>query len=259
MRTVKIIFIFLAVNLLYINMSLSFERKEETINYLKRMYNNSLLSSIDKLVQKADLIIYGEIISVEKENRKEYAVIQVKEFYKGWSSLLVVMKKRGVYSSHLTMGTKGIFFLSERDKRIYQIVTNRYSFLMLQENDLYCNNLRINFEEYIMHLKKIIASQPKTEEEKKQEAAVEIAKQKAIQLGYDIKNMVIDIDSKNTIWKRYSLNNKDPEVIEKLGNKEYWAIHFELKEINIHDGDLWVFVDKDSGEVLYTLKGGGGN
>ena len=93
--------------------------------------------------------------------------------------------------------------------------------------------------------------------------AIEIANEEAIKLGYDIKSMDIKITKYNTPWNEYiPKDSKSEYIIErlnKLKNKEYWAVYYyyDFKKIGMiyKGGDLCIFVDAKTGEIITTYRG----
>lgn len=91
-----------------------------------------------------------------------------------------------------------------------------------------------------------------------QEKALEIANNKAIELGYDISEMNIKIDKDHAEWDNYvksgPISKYDMELLKKLEGKKYWIVRYIPKKIQF-GGDLLVFIDKNSGEVISFLQG----
>jgi hypothetical protein len=94
------------------------------------------------------------------------------------------------------------------------------------------------------------------------EKVIEIAKQAARDLGFDLKKMTMEADVNNTKWKEAfpSIEKAPGHIGKKVKDKKYWAIYFE--PISSSDpsvvqlgGDLWVFVDANTGEILTYWKG----
>jgi hypothetical protein len=95
--------------------------------------------------------------------------------------------------------------------------------------------------------------------------AVEISTGEANRLGYNTSLMNVTIDNNNTLWTKYSsslnlstgvsLLNEISEVKNRLKNRTFWAVHFGPKNIEQQGGDLWVFIDRNTGEVILYLKG----
>ncbi len=93
--------------------------------------------------------------------------------------------------------------------------------------------------------------------------AEEIANNEAVKLGYDVKTMVMKASHYNTPSNEYLPveNNEDyyADIRDKLKNKEYWAIYFRPDPEKVgkghKGGDLCVFLDASSGEILAVLRG----
>jgi hypothetical protein len=94
------------------------------------------------------------------------------------------------------------------------------------------------------------------------ERVIEIAKQAARDLGFDLKKMTIEADENNTKWKEEfaSIENAPGHIGKKVKDKKYWAVYFapippsDPNTVQM-GGDLWVFVDANTGEVLTYWKG----
>ncbi|HOW59357.1 MAG TPA: hypothetical protein PLO78_06515 [Candidatus Omnitrophota bacterium] len=104
------------------------------------------------------------------------------------------------------------------------------------------------------------------------EKIIEIAKAKAVERGYDIDSMKIIYDDSNEMFKKHlkrkgvSKYNKETnewkpvrgttpeEDRPKLKGKDYQTLYFGPKQM-MKGGDLWVFVDRKTGEVLDTVGG----
>ena len=94
------------------------------------------------------------------------------------------------------------------------------------------------------------------------EKVIEIAKKAARDLGFDLKKMTMEADENNTKWKKEfpSLENAPGHIGKKVKDKKYWAVYFEPfppSDPNTVQlgGDLWVFIDANTGEVLTYWKG----
>lgn len=92
--------------------------------------------------------------------------------------------------------------------------------------------------------------------------AIEIVNKELLKQGIDANQYKISADEKNSVWNSNFLSNdkfkKDnPAIIEKLGQKDYWAIKCHYKNnANLLGGERWFFVDKKTGEVIleFSLK-----
>ena len=89
-----------------------------------------------------------------------------------------------------------------------------------------------------------------------------IAGKEAGRLGYDIKQMSVSFDSYNSKWNDYlgTVHGAQPKqgiplsVKEKLENREYWAVYYAPLKM-MPGGDLWIFVDRQTGEIITTILG----
>jgi hypothetical protein len=99
--------------------------------------------------------------------------------------------------------------------------------------------------------------------------AVEIAKQQIAHSGLDVNEYSIEVDEDNKDWNEWlSMLGKSRDESNrrlrqqydaKLSGKSYWIINFVTKAkpgIVIKDGTTAVFVDRNTGEILMTLRGG---
>lgn len=92
------------------------------------------------------------------------------------------------------------------------------------------------------------------------EEAIGIANKEANRLGYNAAKMKIEIDEENTWWNSYiasspSFWEQHPHIQEKLHNRDYWAVFYGSQDRTRLGGDLWVFVDRASGEIIMAIKG----
>ena len=94
------------------------------------------------------------------------------------------------------------------------------------------------------------------------ETALEVAnvvfeKHKKNTTGYEF---IVKIDENNTIWNDYISNvpffEWNPQIEVKLNGRDYWAILYTInmdkKEFTIFDGELWVFVDRNTNELIMS-------
>ena len=90
-------------------------------------------------------------------------------------------------------------------------------------------------------------------------ALLEIAAKTAIKLGYEIDDREIRIDENKRLWNDYvslqpSFWDSHPFYKEKLEKRDYLPIYFG-SEFNQLGGDLWVFIDRKTGEIITYLRG----
>jgi len=92
------------------------------------------------------------------------------------------------------------------------------------------------------------------------EIAVKIANEELLKQGFDVTQKDIIVDKDNTLWNtRYLSDDKFKEsnqhIIKKLKNKNYWAIYYTPKRPQgLLGGEAWVFVDKNTGDVILLFK-----
>ena len=96
---------------------------------------------------------------------------------------------------------------------------------------------------------------PKYEEELSKEQIIEIATKEAEKEGLNLEWRTIIYDEGNKLWeeKVKTINKEMAPRYEFLKEENYQAVLFALKE-GLIGGDIWIFIDKVSGEVL-TLYG----
>ena len=82
-----------------------------------------------------------------------------------------------------------------------------------------------------------------------------IADAKAKELGYDIEQMSVSFDTYNSEWNDYLkfLGKTDRDIDERL-NQPYLAVYYAPLKMML-GGDLWVFIDRNTGEPIYHLAG----
>jgi hypothetical protein len=87
----------------------------------------------------------------------------------------------------------------------------------------------------------------------------QVADQEAVKLGYDINNMGVELDVANSQWKKYSAMQRGlPENISKISGKDFIAVYYfpiPSPDKVMLGGDLWVFLNRGSGEVITVLRG----
>ena len=86
-----------------------------------------------------------------------------------------------------------------------------------------------------------------------------IADKEAQTSGYDIERMGISLDIYNSTWREHLRTSERSgaigEIEGKLKDRQYWAVYYSpLKERQL-GGDIFVFVDRNTGEILGTLRG----
>ncbi len=76
---------------------------------------------------------------------------------------------------------------------------------------------------------------------------------KAKEAGYPLTNIRVVHDKGNMLFEEH-MKQTGGETLALKG-KDYQAVYFQPKDTAIKDGDMWVVVDRHSGEVLYHSKG----
>jgi hypothetical protein len=86
-----------------------------------------------------------------------------------------------------------------------------------------------------------------------------VADQEAKRLGYDVEQMSVSFDVYNSQWRDYlkSLEGAGgmPDIEAKLKDREPLAVYYApMKRFQL-GGDLWIFIDWNTGEVIETIRG----
>ncbi len=88
--------------------------------------------------------------------------------------------------------------------------------------------------------------------------AVTIANKEATRLGYNLNRIESSADAENSVWTHYLrqgvLRLRHLNLERKLASKRFWAIYYAPRQSQF-GGDLFVFVDKENGDVIDHLKG----
>jgi hypothetical protein len=88
---------------------------------------------------------------------------------------------------------------------------------------------------------------------------LDIADGEAQRLGYDIEHMSISFDIYNSKWSKYLHSMKElnalPKIQDKLKDRKFWAVYYAPLRKHVRGGDLWVFIDQDSGMIITTIRG----
>ena len=86
-----------------------------------------------------------------------------------------------------------------------------------------------------------------------------IADAEAKRLGYDIDRMGISFDVYNSRWNEMATNSAPDaapaDLLKRLGGRRYFAVYYSLMKEPMKGGDLFVFIDRSTSEVISTLQG----
>lgn len=93
--------------------------------------------------------------------------------------------------------------------------------------------------------------------------AIKIANEEAKQLGYDLEIMSVKATLYNTPWNEYlskdSIDEYSVERRDKLKNRRYWAVYYYLDPEKVgtryKGGDLCIFIDSTTGEIITDIRG----
>ena len=85
-----------------------------------------------------------------------------------------------------------------------------------------------------------------------------IADQVATKLDYDVEHMGVFLDFNNAHWNAFLQSRKAsgglPDLEVKLHEREYVSVYYIPAKMQL-GGDLWVFIDLKTGDVIDTLRG----
>ena len=86
-----------------------------------------------------------------------------------------------------------------------------------------------------------------------------VADEEATRLGYDIEHMSVSFNTYNSKWRDYLASAQNfvpvPKVQEKLKDREYWAVYYAPPKRGMRGGNLWVFLDRETGEIITVGRG----
>ena len=86
-----------------------------------------------------------------------------------------------------------------------------------------------------------------------------IADAEAKRLGYDVDHMGISFDVYNSRWNERTANDAPDTapaaLLKKLEGRRYFAVYYSLMKEPMMGGDLFVFVDRNTSEVIGVLRG----
>ncbi|MCZ6623713.1 MAG: hypothetical protein O7B35_05705 [Deltaproteobacteria bacterium] len=85
-----------------------------------------------------------------------------------------------------------------------------------------------------------------------------ISDQEASRLKYDVDTMSVSFNIHNSQWNRYLKSLEGigglPDVEDKLKGRDFWAVYYGPLKRQF-GGDLWVFVDRDSTDIITVIRG----
>ncbi len=85
-----------------------------------------------------------------------------------------------------------------------------------------------------------------------------VADAEAKRLNYDVEQKSVSFSKDNREWQQY-LNDAEAKnagygkVRKTLQNREFWAVRYEDIGTPTLGGELWVLVDRETGEVINTV------
>ncbi|MHA1188074.1 MAG: hypothetical protein ACTSXA_12805 [Candidatus Heimdallarchaeota archaeon] len=95
-----------------------------------------------------------------------------------------------------------------------------------------------------------------------QSEAITKAEKHAKELKYETQHMDVQVTKYETPWNPWLRKEYDDEYSSKrkklLEGKEYWAVYFSIKkrkDISHFGGDICVFIDIETGEIITNVRG----
>lgn len=79
---------------------------------------------------------------------------------------------------------------------------------------------------------------------------------KVEELGYNLDDLEVIANEQNLIWCQHRKNVSVDfgRLDKKLESRKYWAIYYRPKKSQF-GGDLFIFIDKNTGEIIDYLRG----
>lgn len=86
-----------------------------------------------------------------------------------------------------------------------------------------------------------------------------IADKEATHLGYDVEHMSVSFDKYSSQWRNHLKSSEKEkereEDLKDLEHRECWVIYYApLEELTL-GGNLFIFIDRETGEVIKTIGG----
>jgi hypothetical protein len=84
-----------------------------------------------------------------------------------------------------------------------------------------------------------------------------VSNAKIRELGYDLRNMTTEYDTDNKQWKKYTESLSDGDMdstMALLHERDFQGVYYAPKGKSTLGGDVWVFVDRDTNEVITVLR-----
>lgn len=163
-----------------------------------------------------------------------------------------------------TTATRGTSFGMSREKVLARL-ENKYKLLYQDKHILIFDGLQEQLKQpalkgFTFQNNRLVMASDRIRAEEfgeniNREEAIEITNFLLDLEGFKTKEKIISADEKNIEWNHYYLSNEqfvraNPYIIQLLQSKEYWAVYYATKEINIMGDGAWVFVDKKTGEII---------
>jgi hypothetical protein len=91
------------------------------------------------------------------------------------------------------------------------------------------------------------------------EQAIVIANDEVKKLEYEIANMGVKATIHNEPWNPYLPKDSTSQYIkerkDKLSGKQYWAVYYSPKDPLRIGGDVCIFIDSQTGDVVTSYRG----
>ena len=120
-------------------------------------------------------------------------------------------------------------------------------------------NCQKQFQCFLLSLLVLLGGRPITllaeERQWTRSEILAVADAKARELGYDVEQMGVSFDAYNSKWNDYLkyLGKADRDIDERL-SQPYLAVYYAPLTMMV-GGDLWVFIDQNTGKPIYHLAG----
>ncbi|MBU1124825.1 MAG: hypothetical protein KKC84_02260 [Candidatus Omnitrophica bacterium] len=251
--------------------------------------------SLGELIKDSEVIVLGTVEKNEATNEKKdyfpgasaqvkYAELKVEELFKGAGTEKVIVKyaysssiEADVQDPDLSAGKRVLLYLKpNNDKRgSYSVIYGWSGACYFFSGRFYHQYFDRDFFQYREFLRTLLHLSPISVREKEAAQALAVANNKALELGYDVDALVVDIggviqgplvtdeyDYTQSEWDALNIGKSqwenDITLKEKLADKLFWVVFYrgpyDIRYVSSEKDNLWVFVDKNSGEIISTFK-----
>lgn len=84
-------------------------------------------------------------------------------------------------------------------------------------------------------------------------AILAIADGEASRLGYDVEKMSVSFNTYNSKWRDH-LARAEKDFVP-LKDRDYWAVYYAPLKKRTRGADLWIFIDRETDEIITVLRG----